>query len=124
MLIVFYILLVWLKIISCTTIAFLWLWIARDRGARGLRMAIHIIGALAVWIAPWAVFLWSRVDLYKGKCGLRLGVHDCAMVEFLWNELQWFRLGLLLDVLLLIGVFFVIFRSRVATDNGAAIGAR
>ena len=33
--IVYYVILVWLKIIICTSLIFLWLWVARDRGYTG-----------------------------------------------------------------------------------------
>jgi hypothetical protein len=124
-LIVFYVLLVWLKIITGTTIVFLWLWVARDRGATGAGMGAHTIGALLVWTAPWAIFLWTRSELYRGKCGLRLGIRDCSLIEFLWIDLRWLRLGMMLDMLLLIGVFLVIFRSRMSSGtNTGALGLR
>jgi len=125
MLIVFYVLLVWLKIVVGTTTVFLWLWIARDRGAAGASMAAHTVCAILVWCAPWAAFIWTRAQLFRGKCGLRTGIHDCGLLEFLWNDLPWLRLGLLLDTLLLIGVFVVIFRSRMSSgSNSGALGLR
>ncbi len=126
MLIVFYVLLVWLKIVVTSAVVFLWLWIARDRGAAGGVLVVHAVGALIVWAAPWAVFLWTQSDLYRGKCGsLRQGLHDCGMAEFLWDQLQWLRLGMLLDVLLLVGALIVIFRSRLSSGtNSGALGVR
>jgi hypothetical protein len=125
MLIVFYVLLVWLKIIITTTVVFLWMWIARDRGAAGVTAVLNAIGALIVWAAPWAAFIWSRADLYQGHCGLRQGIRDCSLAQFLWSELRWARLGMLLDVLLVAGVLFVIFRARVSRgENSGVIGAR
>ena len=124
MLIVFYVLLVWLKIIVGTTVVFLWLWIARDRGATGFAAALNTIGALLLWVAPWVVFVWTQSDLYRGHCGLRQGVHDCGLAEFLWTEMRWVRLGVLLDIVLLVGVLFVIFRSRVSRDSSEALRAR
>ena len=124
MLIFFYVLLVWLKIIIGTSIVFLWLWIARDRGASGGAMIAHAVAAVICWVAPWAIFVWTRADLFRGKCGLRLGIHDCGLYEFLWDELHWFRLFMLLDLLLLVGVLLVIFRSRLSSDASGALGAR
>jgi len=125
MLFVFYVLLAWLKIIVGITIIFLWLWIVRDRGAKGATLIAHAFGALLLWTAPWAAFVWTRVDLYRGKCGLRTGVHDCGIMEFVWSNQPWLRLGLILDILLLIGVFVVIFRSRLSENsNSGALGIR
>ncbi len=125
MLIVFYVLLVWLKIVATTAVVFLWLWIARDRGAAGGALVAHAVAATILWAAPWAAFLWTQADLYRGKCGLRLGVHDCGLAEFLWAQMQWLRLGMLLDAMLLIGVLAVIFRSRLSTGtNSGALGLR
>jgi hypothetical protein len=121
MLIVFYVLLVWLKVIIGTGIVFFWLWLARDRGASGVVLVLHAVAAVIVWAAPWLIFLRSRAELYRGKCGLRLGIRDCGLVEYLWGEMQWFRLGLLLDVLLLVGVLFIVFRAR--PSNGTNSGA-
>ncbi len=125
MLFVFYVLLAWLKIIVGITIIFLWLWVARDRGASGASLIAHATGAFVFWAAPWAAFVWSRADLYRGKCGLRTGVHDCGVMEFVWSNQPWLRLALILDVLLLIGVFVVIFRSRLSDgSNSGALGFR
>lgn len=124
MLIVFYVLLAWLKIIIGTSVVMMWLWIARDRGATGAAMGAHSLAALLVWAAPWAVFFWSRAQLYHGKCGLRLGVRDCGLLEFLWLDMRWLRLGMMLDLLLLVGVFLVIFRSRLSSGNSGAFGLR
>ena len=123
--IVFYVILVWLKIIICTTLIFLWLWVARDRGFTGVKLLAHSLGALALWAAPWAVFLWLQADLYQGRCGLRQGVHACGLVEFLWARVRWLRYGMLIDVALLVGVALVIWRSRIsAGTNSGALGTR
>ncbi len=125
MLIVFYVLLVWLKVIIGTSIVFLWLWVARDRGATGASMTAHTSAALIVWAAPWGIFFWTRAQLYHGRCGLRTGIHDCSLAGYLWDDLRWFRLGFLLDVLLLIGVFLIIFRARLSGgSNTGALGVR
>jgi hypothetical protein len=123
--IVFYVILVWLKIVVCTTLVFLWLWVARDRGFTGAKLLLHSLGALAFWAAPWAIFLWTQADLYQGRCGLRQGVHDCGIVEFLMARLRWVRYGLLIDLSLLIGVAFLIWRSRISQgSNSGALGIR
>ncbi len=123
--IVFYVILVWVKIIVCTSVIFIWLWAARDRGSTGARLFLHTLGALALWIAPWAIFLWSQADLYQGHCGLRQGVHDCGLAEFLWARVRWLRFGMVIDVALLAGVAFVIWRARLsAGTNSGALGLR
>ncbi len=125
MLIVFYVLLVWLKVIIGTGIVFFWLWLARDRGVTGVGLVFHAVAAFIVWAAPWLIFLRSRAALYHGKCGLRLGIRDCGLAEYLWTEMQWFRLGLLLDILLLAGVLIIVFRARPSTGtNSGALGLR
>lgn len=121
MLVAFYVLLVWIKIIVTMSVVVLWLWIARDRGATGWTMALNEFGAFVAWVAPWAMFLWNQADLYHGKCGLRLGVHDCGLIEFLWGQMQWLRLGLLLDVMLFVGAIVLISRAR--PSNGTNSGA-
>ena len=94
-------------------------------GVAGGALVAHAVAATILWAAPWAAFLWTRADLYRGKCGLRLGVHDCGLAEFLWAQMQWLRLGMLLDAMLLIGVLAVIFRSRLSTGtNSGALGLR
>ena len=123
--IVFYVILLWLKITICTTLMFLWLWLARDRGYTGLKLFAHSLAALAFWIAPWAMFLWSQADLYQGHCGLRQGVHDCSLFEYLWQRLRWLRYGMVIDVALLFGVVLVIWRSRISRgSNSGALGMR
>jgi hypothetical protein len=122
MLIVFYVILVWLKIVMGTTLVFLWLWVMRDRGVHGGAAILNTLGALALWSAPWVLFLWSQSELYQGHCGLRQGVHDCGLAEFLWSRLRWIRLGMLLDVALLTGVLFIIFRARVSNSDTRAFG--
>ena len=125
MLIVFYVLLVWLKVIIGTSIVLLWLWVARDRGATGGTMAAHSFAAAIVWATPWAILFWTRAELYHGRCGLRTGIRDCGLFAYLWDDLRWFRMGFLLDLLLLIGVFFIIFRSRPSSGtNTGALGLR
>ncbi len=123
--IVFYVILVWLKIIICTTLVFLWLWVARDRGYTGGKLLAHSFGALALWSAPWAIFFWYQADLYQGRCGLRQGIHDCGLGEFLWARVRWLRYGMLIDVALLFGVAAVIWRARISRgSNSGALGLR
>ena len=123
--IVFYVILVWLKIVICTSVIFLWLWVARDRGYAGFKLALHTLGALAFWLAPWAAFLWSQADLYQGHCGLRQGVHDCGLAEFLWARARWLRYGMVIDVALLLGVLVMIWRARISRGtNSGALGLR
>lgn len=123
--IVFYVILVWLKIIICTSIIFLWLWVARDRGYTGRKLFMHELGTLVLWALPWLVFLWFQAELYQGHCGLRQGVHECGLAEFLWARVRWLRYDLVIDVALLIGVLFVIGRSRIAGgSNSGALGMR
>jgi hypothetical protein len=122
MLIVFYVVLVWLKIVIGTTMVFLWLWVVRDRDMHGVLAALNYIAALALWLAPWILFLWSESDFYQGHCGLRQGIYTCTLLEFLWTRLRWVRLGFVLDLSLLAGVLFVIFRARVARDDSRAYG--
>ena len=120
MLIVLYVILVWLKVILGNSLLLLWLWIARDRGARGVAAKLNYAAALLVWVAPWGLFLLTQADLYQGHCGLRLGVHDCGLPEFLWGRLRWLRHGLLLDVCLLLGVLALMARSQVSHDESRA----
>lgn len=123
--IVFYVILVWLKIVICTSVIFLWLWVARDRGYTGFALALHTLAALAFWLAPWAGFLWSQAQLYQGHCGLRQGIHDCGIVEFLWARVRWLRYGMLIDVALLLGVLVMIWRARISRGtNSGALGLR
>ena|GEM_PF-3190201 len=112
MLIVFYVLLVWLKVVLGISVCFLWLWFVRDRGFRGLTAGVNYLGVFVIWALPWALFLYSQAQLYQGHCGLRQGVHDCDLFEFLWTRLHWLRLGFLLDLSLVIGVALIISRSR------------
>jgi len=120
MLIVFYLTLVWLKVIVGNSLLLLWLWIARDRGVSGAAAKLNYAAALLVWAAPWGLFLLTQADLYQGHCGLRQGVHDCGMVEFLWGRLRWLRYGLLLDLSLLAGVVTLMASSRVSRDESRA----
>jgi hypothetical protein len=113
MLIVFYVILVWLKIILGNSIVLLWLWIVRDRGMQGAKAWIHYTLALSVWLAPWAFFLVSQSELYQGHCGLRMGIRDCGMLEFLWGRLRWLRYGIALDFALLAGVIYIMARANV-----------
>ena len=123
--IVFYFILVWLKIIICTSLIFLWLWIARDHGYKGMKLAAHELGTLALWALPWVVFLWYQADLYQGHCGLRQGIHDCGLAEFLWARVRALRYGMIIDVALLVGVLFVIGRARISRgSNSGALGMR
>lgn len=123
--IVFYVILVWLKIIICTSLIFLWLWVARDRGYAGGKLALHTLGALFLWAMPWAVFLWFQAELYQGRCGLRQGVHPCGLLEYLWGRVRWLRYGMIIDVALLVGVLFVIGRARISQGtNSGALGMR
>ena len=78
--ILFYVILVWLKIIICTSLIFLWLWVARDRGYTGVKLLAHTLGALTLWAAPWIVFFIMQADLYQGRCGLRQGIRDCGVI--------------------------------------------
>ena len=121
MLIVFYVILVWLKVILGNCLALLWLWVARDRGVTGIRAKLTYVAVLLVWAAPWAAFLIAQADLYQGHCGLRQGVHECGMGEFLWGRMRWLRSGLLIDICLLAGVFALIAGSRVSHDESRAL---
>ena len=94
MLIVFYVSLVWLKVILGNFLLLLWLWIARDRGVSGAAARLNYAAALLVWAAPWVLFLIIQADLYQGHCGLRQGIRDCSLWEFLWGRLRWLRYGL------------------------------
>ncbi len=98
MLIVFYVILVWLKIIVGNSLLLLWLWIARDRGVSGVAAKWNYIAALLFWAAPWVLFLLTQADLYQGHCGLRQGIHECGLAEFLWGRLRWLRYGLVLGI--------------------------
>ena len=123
--IVFYVILLWLKIIICTTLIFLWLWVARDRGYTGVKLFVHSVCALMLWVMPWAAFLWTQADLYQGRCGLRQGVHDCGLAEYLWQRLRWLRWGMFIDVALLVGVVLVIWRSQISRgSNSGALRTR
>ena len=117
MLIVFYVSLVWLKVILGNFLLLLWLWIARDRGVSGAAARLNYAAALLVWAAPWILFLIIQADLYQGHCGLRQGIRDCSLWEFLWGRLRWLRYGLVLDVSLLIGVITLMAASR--EESGA-----
>ena len=129
MLIVFYVILVWLKVIvgNSLLLLLLWLWIARDRGVSGAAAKLNYAAALLVWAAPWGLFLLTQADLYQGHCGLRqgvlrLGVHDCSLREFLWDRLRWLRYGLLLDVSLFLGVLALMASSRISREDSRAFG--
>jgi hypothetical protein len=113
MLILFYITLVWLKIVAGDTFIFFWLWLVRDRGPKGVAACVNYAGILVFWLTPWVAFLWHESSLYAGHCGLRQGLHDCGHVEFLWSALDWVRLGLLLDVSLFAGIIILMSRARV-----------
>ncbi len=124
MLIVFYVILVWLKVLLGNCLALLWLWVARDRGVSGARAWLTYAAVLIIWASPWAAFLLTQADLYQGHCGLRQGVHDCSMAEFLWGRLRWLRSGLLLDICLIAGVFALMASSRVSHDESRAFRTR
>ena len=123
MLIVFYVSLVWLKVIIGNFLLLLWLWIARDRGVTGAAARLNYAAALLVWAAPWILFLIIQADLYQGHCGLRQGIRDCSLWEFLWGRLRWLRYGLVLDVSLLIGVITLMAASRISREESRAFGA-
>ena len=120
MLIVFYVSLVWLKVILGNFLLLLWLWIARDRGVSGAAARLNYAAALLVWAAPWILFLIIQADLYQGHCGLRQGIRDCSLWEFLWGRLRWLRYGLLLDVSLLLGILAFMARSQISHDESRA----
>ena len=123
MLIVFYMSLVWLKVILGNFLLLLWLWIARDRGVSGAAARLNYAAALLVWAAPWILFLIIQADLYQGHCGLRQGIRDCSLWEFLWGRLRWLRYGLVLDVSLLIGVITLMVASRISREESRAFRA-
>ena len=123
MLIVFYVSLVWLKVILGNFLLLLWLWIARDRGVSGAAARLNYAAALLVWAAPWVLFLIIQADLYQGHCGLRQGIRDCSLWEFLWGRLRWLRYGLVLDVSLLIGVITLMAASRISREESRAFRA-
>ena len=120
MLIVFYVSLVWLKVILGNFLLLLWLWIARDRGVSGAAARLNYAAALLVWAAPWILFLIIQADLYQGHCGLRQGIRDCSLWEFLWGRLRWLRYGLVLDVSLLVGVITLMAASRMSREESRA----
>jgi len=124
MLIVFYVSLVWLKVILGNFLLLLWLWIARDRGVSGAAAKLNYAVALLVWAAPWILFLIIQADLYQGHCGLRQGIRDCSLWEFLWGRLRWLRYGLVLDVSLLIGVITLMAASQISREESGAVGVR
>jgi len=124
MLIVFYVSLVWLKVILGNFLLLLWLWIARDRGVSGAAARLNYAAALLVWAAPWILFLIIQADLYQGHCGLRQGIRDCSLWEFLWGRLRWLRYGLVLDVSLMIGVLTMMAASRISREESGAVGVR
>ena len=119
MLIVYYVLLVWLKVVLGISVCFLWLWYLRDRGISGALAIVNYLAILALWALPWALFLWSQSQLYQGHCGLRQGIHDCGLGEFMWGRLRWLRLGFLLDLSLLVGAFLIMLRARASTGEGS-----
>ena len=122
MLIVFHVSLVWLKVILGNFLLLLWLWIARDRGVSGAAARLNCAAALLVWAAPWILFLIIQADLYQGHCGLRQGIRDCSLWEFLWGRLRWLRYGLVLDVSLLVGVITLMAASRMSREESRAFG--
>ena len=124
MLIVFYVSLVWLKVILGNFLLLLWLWIARDRGVSGAAVRLNYAAALLVWAAPWILFLIIQADLYQGHCGLRQGIRDCSLWEFLWGRLRWLRYGLVLDVSLMIGVLTLMAASQISRKESGAVGVR
>ena len=124
MLIVFYVSLVWLKVILGNFLLLLWLWIARDRGVSGAAVRLNYAAALLVWAAPWILFLIIQADLYQGHCGLRQGIRDCSLWEFLWGRLRWLRYGLVLDVSLMIGVLTLMAASRISREETGAVEVR
>ena len=124
MLIVFYVSLVWLKVIIGNFLLLLWLWIARDRGVTGAAARLNYAAALLVWAAPWILFLIIQADLYQGHCGLRQGIRDCSLWEFLWGRLRWLRYGLVLDVSLMIGVLTLMAASRISREETGAVEVR
>jgi hypothetical protein len=125
MLIVYYVLLVWLKVVLGISVSFLWLWYLRDRGITGSLALLNYAAIVALWVLPWAFFLWSQAQLYQGHCGLRQGVRDCGVGEFLWMRLRWLRIGFVLDLSLLLGAFLIIFRARAAAnEESRSFGAK
>ena len=124
MVIVFYVILVWLKVILGNCLALLWLWVARDRGVSGLRARLNYAAVLLAWAAPWAIFLIIQADLYQGHCGLRQGIHDCSLAEFLWGRLRLVRAGLITDICMIVGVFALMAGSQVSHDESRALRAR
>ncbi len=123
MLIVFYVSLVWLKVILGNFLLLLWLWIARDRGVSGAAARLNYAAALLVWAAPWILFLIIQADLYQGHCGLRQGIRDCSLWEFLWGRMRLLRYGLVLDVSLMIGVLTMMAASRISREESGTVGA-
>ena len=124
MLIVFYVSLVWLKIILGNFLLLLWLWIARDRGVSGAAARLNYAAALLVWAAPWILFLIIQADLYQGHCGLRQGIRECSLWEFLWGRLRWLRFGLVLDVSMMIGVITMMAASRISREESGSVRVR
>jgi hypothetical protein len=123
MLIVFYMSLVWLKVILGNFLLLLWLWIARDRGVSGAAARLNYAAALLVWAAPWILFLIIQADLHQGHCGLRQGIRDCSVWEFLWGRLRLLRYGLALDVALLVGVITLMAASRISREETRVLRA-
>jgi hypothetical protein len=117
MLLLLFITLVWLKIVAGDTLIFFWLWLARDRGLKGFASLANHGAVMLFWLLPWLAFLWHEASLYAGHCGLRQGLHACGLVEFLWSELDWVRLGLLLDLTLFAGILVLMTRVRVAKND-------
>jgi hypothetical protein len=70
------------------------------------------------------VFLYSRARLFHGRCGLRQGVHDCDLLTYLWTDTRWYREGMMLDLLLLAGIFYIIFRARRSSEASGSLGFR
>jgi len=112
-----FITLVWLKIVAGDTLIFFWLWLARDRGLKGFASLANQCAVVLFWLLPWLVFVWHESSFYAGHCGLRQGLHACGLVEFLWSDLDWVRLGLLLDLSLFIGILVLMTRVRVARNE-------
>ena len=86
----------------------------------GAAVRLNYAAALLVWAAPWILFLIIQADLYQGHCGLRQGIRDCSLWEFLWGRLRLLRYGLALDVALLVGVISLMAASRVSREETRA----
>ena len=100
---------------------FLWLWVMRDRDLHGPRALLNFAGVALVWVLPWAVFLWHEASLYTGRCGLRQGLHDCGLVEFLLSKVAWVDLGFVLDLSIFAGI--VVLMTQAHAVRGRPIRA-